>query len=36
MRLIAVVLPAPFGPSMATSSPGWIAMSTPRSAWMGP
>src|SRR5437879_6069698 len=36
MRLMEVVLPAPFGPSIATTSPGRMAMSTPRTAWTGP
>ena len=33
---IVVDLPAPFGPSRATVSPGAIVMSMPRTAWTGP
>ena len=33
---IVVDLPAPFGPSSATVSPGAIERSTPRTAWIGP
>src|SRR5438105_1752360 len=36
IRFIAVVFPAPFGPSMARTSPGRTAISTPRRAWTGP
>ena len=33
---ISVVLPAPFGPISATSSPSWIARSTSLTAWTPP
>ena len=33
---IVVDLPAPFGPSSATVSPGAIETSMPRTAWTGP
>ncbi len=33
---MVVDLPAPFGPSRATVSPGAMSMSTPRTAWTGP
>src|SRR5262245_40220791 len=36
MRLTVVVLPAPFGPSSATTSPGSIVRVTPRSASTSP
>ncbi len=33
---IVVDLPAPLGPSSAAVSPGAIATSIPRTAWIGP